>query len=51
MHKHFQSNNWCAQPGTRKTVGPKWTYLGHSKKNSTKRKAILNENIVPNIME
>ena len=27
--EHFQSNNWCAQPGTGKTVGPKWTYLGH----------------------
>ena len=27
--EHFQSNNRCAQPGTRKNVGPKRTYVGH----------------------
>ena len=27
--EHFQSNNWCAQPGTEKIAGPKQRYLGH----------------------
>ena len=29
--EHFQSNNWCTQLGTGKIVGPKQTFLDHSK--------------------
>ena len=36
--EHFQSNNRRAQPSIEKTVGPKWTYLGHPKSFSDKAK-------------
>ena len=49
--EHFQSNNWCAQPGTGKTDGPKQTYISHSERFFDKKKVILTRNVVPKTME
>ena len=49
--EHFQSNNWCTQPSTGKTIVPKWTYLVHPERFFDETKGDTYGNVIKYTME